>query len=1365
MKLQGTRLRVMVFLFSGAGGDASPEGPGYLFSSLLICLIAAATVAGCGSGSGVKAGAISISNAAGATLTSLTTSAKADVSMTPVNDKQGAGVDWSVFCEGSPITGSTSGGACGTLSPAHTSAGTASVYTAPTTVPIGGTVTITAAVTSDPSATSSATLKIEASPIAISFATTPPTVLSVNAVTSFGVQIANDVTGAGATWTTSCGSTASGACGSLGTPSTALSGTTSTTEVMYTAPGAVPPAAVTLTATSAADSTKSISATFTIQGPPPPITISLSPNAIALGESRTGIPETANLIATLTNDTSNAGVTWTVSCTSLSGACGSFIPGSGQTASGTAITYKAPTSLPTGGTVTITAAATADLSVTASAAATITSTSSISVTVTVPSPAMSALQATTISASVTGDSSQEGVDWSLSCGSSAPGACGAVSPAFTPVSATGSYAVSTMYTAPAAIPPEGVVIVSATPNVLSGSNPPAGNPGLATITIATPPSISFPQQPPATITAGAQAAVSAVVANDVAPGGVTWTTQCSSTVAGGCGWVEPYQTASGNVAMYTAPPVPPGGPVTLVATSVSFPDVSASTAPMNINAATAISVNFVPVPPTQVQEGASVNLNAAAANDSTNAGIDWQVCASGCGFFTVVPEIPPPLQSPNQPPTLAVTATSVKGWPNGRPILYTAPATSGVVTITTVATATDRATNPVSNAASVSITAQGTGPNLQGMVLAGTQPLIGAHVGLFAASNAGYGSASTLISVPGASPYSTTNASGVFSIPAGYGCPSAASEMYLVATGGHVGSNPANPNLAMMALLGPCGPLSSSPVTVDEVTTVASAFALAPFAANPLTTGQTTYLNIGAGSGDAAGLQNAFAAANNLVNLSTGQALFTVPAGNAAVPFAELNTLADILNACTATSGGTAGDGSPCGSLFVAANPYRNVTGTIYSGVPADTLQAAFEIAQNPDFSGTGVSNVDAVIDGSSLFAAVTPASPFQPVLSTAPFDFSVSLNFTGGGGVSGSSGNNFLALDSSGDLWFTNAAGNSVSEWTNQGAAISPASGYVTPTLADPGPLAIDTTGNAWVCGENGVTELNFVGSELPNSPFGGGGLISSGCQNLAIDGIGNIWTVNNASVTKLNDLGQALSPASGYTIPVSPTDSLAVSLALPLAIDDSNNVWVGANAPVYPINLSLAELNNGGGLPNFLTPNSFGTVPPSNFVNTNGFPGQVQIAIDHSGNVWMPATQTDCFPGTLARVPAYQGIGTTDQASTAFNYSGGTDPFRCSGGIAVDGAGVIWTASVGGPSQGAGGAPLTPPNVGAYNPSLAADVFGYASASLAAGPESVAVDGSGNVWVLLSNNTITEFVGLATPAVTPQSAAVKSRKLGAKP
>jgi hypothetical protein len=57
------------------------------------------------------------------------------------------------------------------------------------------------------------------------------------------------------------------------------------------------------------------------------------------------------------------------------------------------------------------------------------------------------------------------------------------------------------------------------------------------------------------------------------------------------------------------------------------------------------------------------------------------------------------------------------------------------------------------------------------------------------------------------------------------------------------------------------------------------------------------------------------------------------------------------------------------------------------------------------------------------------------------------------------------------------------------------------------------------------------------------------------------------------------------------------------------------------------------------------------------------------------------------------------------------------------------------------------------------------YTDADFSNGASSVAVDASGNIWVLLGNNTVKEYVGVATPVVTPLSLGVKENKLGAKP
>jgi hypothetical protein len=1318
------------------------------WTAVVVCVL------GCGSSSSTKAGPVLVTEPSGASstqLTSLVVGSKALVSMAPVLDKTGAGVDWSAVCGGSPVSGSKTGGACGTFAPAHTTDGAASLFTAPATIPIGSSVTIVASPTSDPSASSTATLQIVAAPISISFAGTLATSVAAGGTTTFNVLLANDTTGAGANWTVTCGASAGG-CGSFNPGKTAsLSATT------YTAPNAVPPAGpggsgtVTVTATSVADPTKSVSAVLTIQAIPL-VSVSLTP---AVQQVQTN--SFADLIASVANDSSGQGVTWSVSCSNAAAnACGSFTPTSGLSASGAVMKYNAPTSLPGGSNqVTITAASVAYPAQNASETLTITAAPVFAVSIN--PPAATALGATqALQASITPNESGLTVAWSVSCGSTQPGGCGT----FAGESTTGRIS-KIQYTAPAAYPPGGTVVVSAVASAASSTV--TGNPGLASISITSIPAIAFLQPPPASVTALATAPVSAAVTNDPTASGVTWSVQCGNTTPGACGYILPVQTLSGATATYTAPPVPPGGAVTVTAQSTTDAQVSVVSGPIAIGASAAVSVSFIPAPPTQVQQATSVSLTASVANDSTNAGVDWQVCASGCGFFTITPAIPPPTRTPNLPTVPAVTATTVKGWPNAAPITYTAPDATppgGALTVIATATATDQAQNPVSIVASVTIAANAAGPALQGRVQAGTQPVGGAQVALYAAGTSGYGSASALLAAPGENPYAITDQNGKFTIPAGYNCPAPSSQVYLVAVGGKVGSGPANQNLALMTALGSCGALTSSPVAVNEVTTIASAWAVAPFAANLLTTGLNSYLNIGASSGNGAGLANAFATVNNLVNLSTGQTLFTVPAGNAAVPYAEIDTLADILNACAVTGGGSAADGSVCGHLFSDANPYRNSPGTQYPGIPTDTLQAAFEIAQNPAYTtNEGISNVAASIDFTDLFTLASTSSPFQPVLATLPLDVSLSLNFTTGSAASSGNGPSFFALDSAGNLWITQAGVNGVGESNNQGAPIAPSGGYTTKSLIAPGPLAIDASGNVWICDQDGLTELNFAGLEVTGSPFAGGGLTNTVCSGLAIDGSGNLWANTSTGVAKFDDLGDPLSPSTGYPIPISPLNSAIVNPLPPIAVDDSGNVWVGIASPANISDLLLAELNNTSGLPNELGFNVDPNVS-TNFVNTNAPLSETQIAADGSENVWIP-TAPSATDGGASKVPPYGGNGTTDVAG-GFSHASGPDPFVASNGVAIDGANVVWIGDGGGTP----GASLpVPPNLGGYNPQFPNLPFGYVSPSLAAGPLSVAVDGSGNVWVLLANNTVTEFIGVATPAVAPLAAAVKNKKLGAKP
>jgi hypothetical protein len=172
---------------------------------------------------------------------------------------------------------------------------------------------------------------------------------------------------------------------------------------------------------------------------------------------------TAQVIAVVSNDSSNSGVSWLVTCPLPSGPCGSITPT--QTASGIAATYTAPATVPSpnpapGLTVTIFAFADAtgpaNNPSTLNVTTTVNIVAPISVTITqgVKNNTIVANRTASLVATVSNDYANAGVDWTVSCGS--PGACGTFSPVHT------ASAAATMYTAPSAPPSGNTVTITAT---------------------------------------------------------------------------------------------------------------------------------------------------------------------------------------------------------------------------------------------------------------------------------------------------------------------------------------------------------------------------------------------------------------------------------------------------------------------------------------------------------------------------------------------------------------------------------------------------------------------------------------------------------------------------------------------------------------------------------------------------------------------------------------------------------------------------------------------------------------------------------------------------------------------------------------
>ena len=207
---------------------------------------------------------------------------------------------------------------------------------------------------------------------------------------------------------------------------------------------------MTITAFATADHNFSAVATFVVTSP---ISISITqvpPNSLLTNSS-------AAVIAVVTNDPTNSGVTWTIeSCDAAP--CGSWsatIPevGTTQTASGAPAVYFAPPMAVNH--VKIQAAATASpASGVATVEISITAPISIAITKGITNDSIVKNGTASLVATVSDDATKAGVDWTVSCSST--GACGSFSLGHTD---SGS---PTTFTAPAAVPADNTVTITAT---------------------------------------------------------------------------------------------------------------------------------------------------------------------------------------------------------------------------------------------------------------------------------------------------------------------------------------------------------------------------------------------------------------------------------------------------------------------------------------------------------------------------------------------------------------------------------------------------------------------------------------------------------------------------------------------------------------------------------------------------------------------------------------------------------------------------------------------------------------------------------------------------------------------------------------
>jgi sugar lactone lactonase YvrE len=120
-----------------------------------------------------------------------------------------------------------------------------------------------------------------------------------------------------------------------------------------------------------------------------------------------------------------------------------------------------------------------------------------------------------------------------------------------------------------------------------------------------------------------------------------------------------------------------------------------------------------------------------------------------------------------------------------------------------------------------------------------------------------------------------------------------------------------------------------------------------------------------------------------------------------------------------------------------------------------------------------------AVTNTANSLVFVSPGTNPSPGINQGP---AATSTFTGGGLLQPSA----VAVDGAGQVWIANG-GNSVSSFSNSGAAQSPATGYGATTAAAPTPynapsgIAIDQAGSVWITNSGSNTVTRIFGSAAP--------------------------------------------------------------------------------------------------------------------------------------------------------------------------------------------------------------------------------------------------------------------------------------------
>ena len=599
-------------------------------------------------------------------------------------------------------------------------------------------------------------------------------------------------------------------------------------------------------------------------------------------------------------------------------------------------------------------------------------------------------------------------------------------------------------------------------------------------------------------------------------------------------------------------------------------------------------------------------------------------------------------------------------------------------------------------------TATRSSAGLSGVVHGGQQPVTASHIYLFEIGTTGYGTAATNIGGAG-------DGSDVYG---NYVLTGSTGSFNLTQ---YTCANAADQTYLLAYSGNPGGPAGTNNLAITLIAALGTCGNIANLtnavvnevstvaAVTALQQYMTSITSVGTSSTNVAGLNISAALVGDVITLATGKVNVTNQAGTGVIPQAKVDSLGNSLAACVnSTSAGS----SDCAALFSAATPPGGTA-------PTDVATAMLNIARNP------------TLQVNAIYVLPNASASFQPTLSTQPTDWGIGIAYSAAGMTSPQN----VVIDAGGAAWVSNCPTCAGVSGTDSLVGFSPAGAVLanyTAGIHMPTGIAFDNFGNLWstnlaVSGGAVAQVVKMTGATI-DFAFNDSTIVAP--TGIALDANNNAWvTMQKFSGTVV----QVLSGGTRTLPPVQPSFSFYYPDGI--GIDGSGNIFA---AGTY--SNDILKLTSAGAI-------------SANYTS-GGLDQPIGISLDHAGNVFTINNDSSL----LTEINGATGV-----AASGSPFMVGVSDANVD---AIDGAGTSWIADYVSSSNNIGNLiHISAAGVGIgteaglQDPSLQ-----FTSAG--------AIDGSGNVWVTNPGTaTVTEFLGLAVPVVTPIAVASATNRLGVQP